>query len=165
MAVPNVHWNTECPKSVFKVDPHWLLSQALTSLWGLSKVQHRIFKIPPTFLSSGLWAGSLSKAAEWVCMGSSQSPASLHFVFCAEQAVDASKEWKWNASVLIALRRGQSSVAQTLVKSPSMLLHGNWMCLWTDRVRRYEYWQLTERKALFNYLSQDLSPKPEQNPG
>ena len=47
-------------------------------------------------------------------------------------------------------------------------------CTWTEwafglqcpkgvRVRRYEYWQLTELTALFPYLSQDLHSEQSQN--
>lgn len=167
------------PNLFFKVDPHWLLSQALTSLEGFPRPRHRIFKIPPVFLSCRSWVNSsdpaeLPQEPAQGCRGGLHrvstifSASSLCFLCRTGMAVGASKEWKWNASVFTALGRGSefcgTNAGQISLRATARGLNvplGSGAQ--SIRVRRYEYWQLTELKALFHYLSQDLCSKQSQN--
>lgn len=114
---------------------------------------------------------SLSKAAEWVCTGSSQSSvphtSSLCFLFWTGMAVGASKEWKQNALMLTVLRRGSEFCGTNAGwMSPRATAQGLNVPLGSGaqpaRVRRYKYWQLNELRALFHYLSQDLWSEQSQ---
>ena len=88
----------------------------------------------PTDLTRQSCPRSLSKAAEWVCTGSSQSSAPLHSAFCTEQARRLVHQRNGNEMPQCSQwwEEGRSSVAQMLVKSPLMLLHVDWMCLWAS---------------------------------
>lgn len=96
------------------------------------------------------------------------SVSSLCLLCWTGMAVGVSKEWKQNASVLTALGRGSEFCGTNAGQiSPHATARGLNVPLGSGaqsiRVRRYEYWQLTELRVLFHYLPQDLCSEQSQN--
>lgn len=174
MTVPNIHRNSECPKPVSKVDPHRLLDQLWPPLKTFQGPGTGYLKYHPHFWAVDCESTDLAQEPVRGCrVGLHRiftifSASSLCFLFWTGMAVDASKTWKWNASVLTVLgRRLEFCGTNAAWISPHATAHGLNVSLGSGapsvRVRRYEHWQLPELRALFHYLFQDLHSEQNQN--
>lgn len=174
MAVPAIHWNSEHSKPVFKVNPSdywarlWPTPPPMQAFQGAGFPRHRLFKIPPTFLSCRLWIngsdpGELPQEPAQGCrvglhrILTNFSTSTLCFLFWTSMAVGLSKTWKWDASVFTAGRKSEFCNTTSGQISPHATARGLNELLSSaaqpSRVRTYENWQLTELRAWFHYVS------------